>query len=80
MVLIMPWCPAKKLEWYKAIILSMHVSGMANTMVSLSGVVDILNSKESNNIYFSASISIFLIAALELGNLFWAKSKYISLK
>ena len=53
---------------------------MANTTVSLSEVVDILNNKESNNIYFPASISIFLITVLELGNLFWAKYKYISLK
>ena len=48
----------------------MHVCSMANTAVSLSEVVDILNNKESISIYFSASTSIFLIAALELGNLF----------
>ena len=50
--------------------LSTHVSGMANTAVSLFGVADILNNKESHNIYFSASTSIFHIATLELGNLF----------
>ena len=50
--------------------LSTHVSGMANTADSLFGVADILNNKESNNVYLSASASIFYIAALELGNLF----------
>ena len=48
----------------------MHAFGMANTTVSLLGVVDTLNNKESNNLYFSASVSVFLIAVLELGNLF----------
>ena len=78
-VLITLWCPANKLEWYKAIILSTHVSGIAYTAVSLSGVVDILNNNESN-MYFSANVSTFLIPTLELGNLLWAKYKYISLK
>ena len=57
-----------------------HVSGIANTAVSLSGVVDILNNNEFNNMYFSANASTFLIPTLELGNLLWAKYKYISLK
>ena len=48
----------------------MHVSSMANIAVSLSGVVDILNNRESSKIYFPTSTSIFLIAAFELGNLF----------
>ena len=74
----MPWCPANKLEWYKVIILSAHISSIANTAVSLSVVDVILNNNESNNIYFSAKASILLIAALELGSLFWAKYKYIS--
>ena len=34
----------------------------------------------SNNIYFSTNTSTFLIPTLELGNLLWAKCKYISLK
>ena len=50
---------------------------MANTAVSFSGFDTILNKNESNNIYFSASASIFLIADLVLGNLFWDKYKYI---
>ena len=58
------------LEWYKVSILSVHVSGIANTAVSLSGVDIFLNNNKSNNIYFSANASTFLIADLELGNLF----------
>ena len=53
---------------------------MANTTVSLSWVDVILNNNESNNIYFTANASTFLITALELGSLFGAKYKYISLK
>ena len=53
---------------------------MANTAASLSGFDSILNNNESNNIYFSARASIFLIAILLLGYLFWARYKYISLK
>ena len=45
-------------------ILSAHDSGMANTAASLSGVTLILNNNESNNIYFSASASTFLIPTL----------------
>ena len=48
----------------------MHVSGIANTVVSLSEVDIILNNNESNKIYFSANASTFLIATLELGILF----------
>ena len=62
------------------IILSIHISSIANTAVSFSGIVDILNNKESNNTYFSANASTFCIPTLELGNLLWAKYKYISLK
>ena len=47
-------------------ILLVHVSGIVNTAASLSGVTVILNNKESNNIYFSASASTFLIPTLEL--------------
>ena len=53
---------------------------MANIAVSLSGVDIILNSNESSNTYFSAKASTFLIANLVLGNLLWAKYRYISLK
>ena len=42
--------------------------------------VIIFSNIGSNNIYFSAKASIFLIAVLELGSLFWAKYKYMSLK
>ena len=61
-----------KLEWYGAIILSSHISGMTNTTVSLSGVDTFLNNdnNESNNMYFSTITSTFLMTALELGNLF----------
>ena len=45
---------------------------MANTTVTFSGLDSILNNNESKNMYFSASASIFLIADLLLGNLFWA--------
>ena len=38
-IFIMPWCPANRLEGYIVIILSAHVSGIANNVVSLSGVV-----------------------------------------
>ena len=40
-------------------ILSMHISGIANSVVSLSGVVTTLNSKESNRTKFSASVLTF---------------------
>ena len=49
-------------------ILSAHVSGTARTADSFSGVI--LNNSESNRIYLSANVSAFLIAALEVGNLF----------
>ena len=52
-----PWCPANKFEWYKVIILSAHISGIANNVVSLPGIVVNLNNNEFNIIYFSASTS-----------------------
>ena len=70
-VLMTPWCPANKLEWYKVMILSAHVSGTARTTISFSGVN--LNNNESNRMYPSVIVSTFLIAALELGNLFCDK-------
>ena len=61
-------------------ILSAQISGMANTAASLSGVTIVLNNNESNNIYFSASASTFLIPTLELGKMLWYKYRYTSLK
>ena len=61
-------------------ILLVHISGMAETAASLSGMTIILNNNESNNIYFSASASTFLIPTLELGKMLWDKYRYISLK
>ena len=49
-------------------ILSVHISGTARTAVSFSGVI--LNNNESNRMYLSANVSTFLIAALEVGDLF----------
>ena len=51
-ILIRPWCPANRLERYSVIILSVHISGIANNAVSFAGVVTILNNNESNSIYF----------------------------
>ena len=48
----------------------MHTSGIASTAVSFIGVDIILNNDESNSMYFSARVSIFLIADLALGNVF----------
>ena len=73
-----PWCPVNRLLWYSVIILSVHDSGTTKTAVSLSE--EILNNSESSRTYFSASASVFLIASLEDGNLFWDKYKYNSLK
>ena len=77
-VLMTPWCPANKLEWYSVMILSMHASGTARTAVSFSGLT--LNNNESSRTHFSASASTLLIAALEEGSLFCDKYKYKSLK
>ena len=68
---ITPWCPANRLEWYRVMILSVHVSGTARTAVSFSVVI--LNNMESSGMYLSANVSTFLIAALEVGNLFYDK-------
>ena len=70
-VFMTPWCPANRLEWYRVMILSVHISRTARTAVSFSGVI--LNNKESNRMYLSANVSTFLIAALEMGNLFCDK-------
>ena len=62
----MPWSLVNKLEWYKVIIMPMHICGIANTADSLGGVDVILNNNESSNTYFSAKASIFLIAILRV--------------
>ena len=72
LVFITHWCPANKLEWHRVIILSAHISGIAKRAVSLPGIVVNLNSRESNKIYFSASISTLFIATFLLSNLFCA--------
>ena len=56
----------------------MHVSGIARTAVSFSGYI--LNSRESNGIYFSDNVYNFFMAVLELGSLFCNKYWYKSLK
>ena len=61
-------------------ILSAHISGIAKSAASLSKVVTNLNCKESNRMNFSASTSTLFMALLLLGNLFWAKYRYRSLK
>ena len=43
-VFITPWCPVNKLEWYSVIILSAHISGMANSAVSFFDVVTSLDN------------------------------------
>ena len=48
-----------------------HVSGTAQTAVFFSGVI--FSNRESNKMYLSANVSTFLIAALEVGNLFCDK-------
>ena len=59
-------------------ILSTHVSGIARTAASFSGVI--LNNRESSRMYHLLSVSTFLIAALGDGNLFCDKYIYMSLK
>ena len=59
-------------------ILLVHVSGIARTAVSFSGVT--LNNRDSYRMYLSANVSTFLIAALEVGNLFFDKYRQMSLK
>ena len=58
-----------RLGSYKVIILSVHTSGMGNTVASLSGFETILNNNESNNIYFSASALIFFDCCFITGQL-----------
>ena len=77
-IFMMPRCPTDKLEGYSTIILSAHISGIARTAASFSGVI--INNRKSNRMYGSASVSVFLIAPLEEGNLFCDKYKNTSLK
>ena len=49
-------------------ILSMHISGIANTADALSGVITNLNIKESDRTKLSASVSTFFMDDLLLGN------------
>ena len=58
----------KQILWYRVIILSVHISGIARTAVSFSN--DILDNNKSNKTYFSANVSNFLIANFEDGSLF----------
>ena len=60
-----PWCPGKKLGWYKVIILLVHASETARPVVSFSGVI--LNNSKSNRMYLSPNVSTLLIAAFEVG-------------
>ena len=59
-------------------ILSVQVSTTARTADSFSAVN--LNSRKSSRMYLSHSVSSFLIAALEVGNLFCDKYRQMSLK
>ena len=52
-------------------ILSTHISGIANSAVSLSGIITNLKNKESNRMKFSVNVSTFFMEDLLLGNLFW---------
>ena len=58
------------------LVLSAHVSGIGSSAVYFSGVVTILNNKESNNTYLSASTSTFQVAVFVVGNLFWTRYSY----
>ena len=66
-----PLCPTNRLDRYRVMMLSVHVFGIARTADSFSGVI--LNKRESNRIHLSVNVSTFLIAALEMGNLFCDK-------
>ena len=79
-VLITPWCPTNRLEWYTEIISSAHVSGIANNAVSFLDVVTSFSTNKSNKMYLSAKVSFFLVATLVLGNLFCVWYKYMSVK
>ena len=56
-VFMTPWCPANKLEWYKVIILLVHISGTSRTAVSFSGVI--INNSKSNRMYLSVNVLPF---------------------
>ena len=75
-----PLCPAKRLIWHNVMILSTYISGTVNSAVSFSGIVTNLNNSESNKINLSSKVSTLHMALHLLGNLFWAKDRYRSLK
>ena len=70
------WMSSKIPEWYKVMILSTQLSGIAKTADSILGAVLSLNSNESGNKYLSAEVSVLLTTGLEHGNLFCIKCKY----
>ena len=70
----------KRPTWYNAMILSTHIWGITNNAVSFSGVVPRLNYIESDRTKFSVNVSTFFMEDLLLGNLFWDKNRYRSLK
>ena len=51
-VFITPWYPANRLEWYRLMILSTHISGIAKSTASLSGIVTNLNNKKCSRMNF----------------------------
>ena len=63
-VFITTWLPANKLEWYSVIIWSAHISGIANSAYSFSGLVLNLNNSESSNMYLSANTFNFTYCTL----------------
>ena len=66
---VLSYLDVLQIDWNDIVLKSyLHISGTARTAVSFCGVI--LNNKESNRIYLSANFSTFLIAILEVGNLF----------
>ena len=68
----------KQTRILQIIILSAHVSRIADNAISILEMVTSLNSNESNNINFSSNVSTFCIANLLLGNIFCMTHKYKS--
>ena len=77
---MIPWCPPEMIERYKVIILYKQFSGITKITDSFWGVVLSLNNKESSNRYLYANVLVFLIAALDNGDLFCTRYKCTSLK
>ena len=78
-VLMMTWCPPKMLQWYKWMILSTQLSGIAMTADSFLCVDVSLNNYESSSKYLSANVLV-LKSALYDDKLYCTKHKYTSLK